>query len=111
LAGADRPFDDDVPEAFERRGEIGGGARYGGVRIGHRQQRVRVRNGTNPIRFAGTCSMYSKNATPQLTSAAIHHGRAARSSRWAYQAKVMKTFDSVSSRTVCSGIGRVLIGG
>ena len=33
----------------------------------------------------------------QLTSAAIHQGFAAKFFRWAYQANVIKTFESVSS--------------
>src|SRR2546421_6201039 len=50
------------------------------------------------MRFAGTCSRYSKNAMPQLTSAATYQGRTTRLLRCAYQAKVMKTFEPMSSR-------------
>src|SRR4029077_9288243 len=50
------------------------------------------------MRLPGTCSRYSKNAMPQLTSAATYQGRAARFFKCAYQAKVMKTFDAVSNR-------------
>src|SRR5262245_18810195 len=49
------------------------------------------------MRFAGTCRRYSKSAMPQLASAAIHHGQAARFFRCAYQAKVMNTFEATSS--------------
>src|SRR5437588_10955554 len=56
----------------------------------------------NPIRFAGTCSRYSKNAIPQLMMAATYHGLARRSRRCAYQANVMKTFEQASSVTVTS---------
>src|SRR3954464_3427876 len=50
-----------------------------------------------PMRFAGTCSKYSKSAMPQLASAATHHGQAARFFRCAYQAKVMNTLEATSS--------------
>src|SRR5688572_4594666 len=50
-----------------------------------------------PMRFAGTINMYSKNAMPQLTSAAIHHGLVARFFRCAYQAKVMKMLEATRS--------------
>src|SRR4051794_30731494 len=49
-----------------------------------------------PIRFAGTWSRYSNSAMPQLASAAIHHGFDDRFLRWAYQAKVMNTFEATS---------------
>jgi hypothetical protein len=39
-----------------------------------------------PIRFAGTCSWYSKNATPHESNAAIHHGLSASVFRCPYQA-------------------------
>src|ERR1700722_10390899 len=54
------------------------------------------------MRFAGTCSRYSNRAMPQLTSAAMTHGRVFSSFRCPYQAKVMKTFDRHSRPTVCS---------
>src|SRR5436190_2448849 len=52
------------------------------------------------MRLAGTCSMYSKNAMPQLTSAATYHGRSLKLRRCAYHANVMNTFESVSRPTV-----------
>src|SRR5688572_12194979 len=52
------------------------------------------------MRLAGTCSRYSKQAIPQLTKAAMYHGRSLRSLRWAYQAKVMNTLDAASKRMV-----------
>src|SRR5689334_24499170 len=58
-----------------------------------------------PIRFAGTCSRYSNNATPQLTSAATNHGFELSSLRCAYQANVMKTFDRISRMTVWAVAG------
>ena len=51
--------------------------------------------------------MYSKNAIPQLTSAAMIQGFWFSSFRWAYQAKVMNTLLSVSSRMV-SQMGRMV---
>ncbi len=51
------------------------------------------------MRFAGTCSRYSKRAIPQLASAATHQARVERFRRWAYQAKVMKTFEQARSAT------------
>src|SRR5438105_11712578 len=48
------------------------------------------------MRLAGTCSRYSNRAMPQLTSAAIHHGLAESSFKWAYQAKIMNTFEPIS---------------
>ena len=56
-------------------------------------------NAVYPIRLAGTCSSYSNRATPQLSSAATYQGLALRSLRWAYHAKVMKTFEADSSST------------
>src|SRR5687768_2336153 len=56
-----------------------------------------------PMRLAGTCRRYSNSAMPQLTKAAAHHGRLAMLRRWAYHAKVMKTLDATSRRTVTSG--------
>src|SRR5512143_1828860 len=50
-----------------------------------------------PIRFAGTWSMYSKNAMPHETTAANHHGRSSSVRRCPYQANVMKRLDNVSS--------------
>src|SRR5688572_22233297 len=52
------------------------------------------------MRLAGTCKRYSNNATPQLASAATYQARPESSLRWAYQAKVMKTFDAISRSTV-----------
>src|SRR5688572_424525 len=52
------------------------------------------------MRFAGTCSRYSKNAMPQLTRTAIISGRVRRSRRWAYHANVMNTFEQIRSNTV-----------
>src|SRR5579862_9280657 len=49
------------------------------------------------MRLPGTCSRYSKNAIPQLSSAATYQGRSARFFRWAYQAKVMKMLEAPSS--------------
>src|ERR1700688_3285717 len=62
----------------------------------------------NPMRLAGTCSRYSKNAMPQLRIAARYHGRSPRLRRCAYQAKVMNTLERTSSATVCATT--VLIG-
>ena len=53
-----------------------------------------------PMRLAGTWSRYSNSAIPQLTSAATYHARDRRSLRWAYQAKVMNTFEHVSRPAV-----------
>src|SRR6185436_4782219 len=52
------------------------------------------------MRFAGTCNRYSNSAMPQLTSAAMYHGRSERLRRCAYHAKVMNTFEAVSNRMV-----------
>src|ERR1043166_5266238 len=63
-----------------------------------------------PIRLAGTWSRYSNRAIPQLASAATYHLRSPRFRKWAYQAKVMKTFDATRSRAVrvkTDGIGGV----
>src|SRR5215469_7738893 len=49
------------------------------------------------MRLPGTCSRYSKKAIPQLRIAARYQGRVARFFRCAYQAKVMKTFEAMSS--------------
>src|SRR5258705_9520564 len=54
----------------------------------------------NPIRLAGTCSRYSKNAIPQLASTATISGFEPRFFKWPYQANVMKTFDATSNNTV-----------
>src|SRR5579862_3160501 len=56
------------------------------------------------MRFPGTCSRYSNNAMPQLTSAATHQGFAGSSFRCAYQAKVMKMFD-MNNRPAAAAIG------
>src|SRR3954464_9980535 len=48
------------------------------------------------MRLAGTCSRYSNSAMPQLASAATYQARPERFFRWAYQAKVMNTFESTS---------------
>src|SRR5262245_32312583 len=58
------------------------------------------------MRLAGTCSKYSKSAMPQLTSAAMYHGRPDKFRRCAYHAKVMKTLEAASPRTV----SRTLVG-
>src|SRR5947209_227389 len=52
------------------------------------------------MRLAGTCSRYSNSAMPQLTTAAISHGRWLRFRRCAYQANVMKTLEQIRSATV-----------
>src|SRR5215472_6678701 len=52
------------------------------------------------MRFPGTWSRYSKNAIPQLTSAARTHGLSCRFLRCAYQAKVMKVLEQIKSRMV-----------
>src|SRR6478609_1952019 len=52
------------------------------------------------MRLAGTCSRYSNRAIPQLAKAATIHGRPLRLRRWAYQAKVMNTFERTSRPTV-----------
>src|SRR6476661_6929422 len=52
------------------------------------------------MRLAGTWSRYSKNAMPQLTTAARYHGVVFRCFRWPYQATVMKRLDATSSVTV-----------
>src|SRR5882672_6017999 len=59
-------------------------------------------NWVKPMRFAGTCSRYSKSAMPQEASAAMNQGLEESSFRCAYQAKVMNTFESVSNTTVCA---------
>jgi len=53
-----------------------------------------------PDPVAGTCNRYSNSAIPQLANAATYHGRDDRFLRWAYHAKVMKTFDATSRDTV-----------
>src|SRR5262245_45129837 len=55
-----------------------------------------------PMRLAGTCSMYSNSAMPQLRTAAMYHGRSDRLRRWAYHANVMNTLEAVRSTTVRS---------
>src|SRR5690348_17582337 len=57
------------------------------------------------MRFPGTWSRYSKNAIPQLTSAATIQGLSCRFLRCAYQAKVMKVFEQISSRVVLRTAG------
>src|SRR4051812_22583227 len=54
------------------------------------------------MRLPGTCSRYSNNAMPQLTSAATIQGLCPSSLRCAYQAKVMNTLLKDSSPTVIS---------
>src|SRR5262245_15646264 len=54
----------------------------------------------NPMRFAGTCNRYSKNAIPQLASTATIKGFEPRFLRCPYQANVMKTLEAMSSNTV-----------
>src|SRR5262245_47018975 len=68
-------------------------------------------NRPKPIRLAGTCTRYSKNAIPQLAKMATSKGLCPRVRRWPYHANVMKTFEAVSSTTVVRigfmGIGNV----
>lgn len=52
------------------------------------------------MRFAGTCTMYSKNAMPQLMVAAMYHGFSDKFLRWAYQANVMNKLEIASKVTV-----------
>src|SRR5690606_2031218 len=59
------------------------------------------------MRLAGTCSMYSKKAMPQLASAATNQGFESSSLRCAYQANVMNTLLAASSNTV-SPISRIV---
>ncbi len=60
-----------------------------------------------PMRFAGTISIYSKSAMPQLASAATYHFLSDRFFKCEYQANVIKTFEQISSNVVWSitGIG------
>src|SRR5215207_3620950 len=58
------------------------------------------------MRLAGTCSRYSNNAIPQLTSAATTHGRPECFFRCAYQANVMNTFDSVNKPIAAAAGGK-----
>jgi len=44
--------------------------------------------------------VYSKNAMPQLANMATHNGAEDRFFKCPYHAKVMKTFEHTSSRTV-----------
>src|SRR3954468_10389414 len=66
------------------------------------------------MRFAGTCSMYSKSAMPQLARMGTISGFAPRSRRCAYHAKVMKTLEPrrrriVRARTgICGGLEPVI---
>src|SRR5688500_8839950 len=52
------------------------------------------------MRFAGTWSRYSKNAMPQLATAAQYHGFEFQFFKCAYQAKVMKALEQISNTTV-----------
>src|SRR5688572_4444645 len=61
------------------------------------------------MRFAGTCSMYSKKAMPQLTSAATYQGWPLRLRRCAYHANVMKILERTSRMTVVT-IGGMMRG-
>jgi hypothetical protein len=54
------------------------------------------------MRLAGTWSMYSKKAIPQLIRAATIQGLWLSSLRWAYQAKVMKILLKQSRETESS---------
>src|SRR5688500_4068441 len=58
-----------------------------------------------PMRLAGTWKQYSKNAMPQLRNTTIQSGAAfSRSEAMCpYQAKVMKTFETISSSAVFTG--------
>src|SRR5690242_20560048 len=55
-----------------------------------------------PMRLAGTWTRYSNSAIPHDTSAATIHGLSRRSLRCAYQAMVMKTFDTTSRPLACA---------
>src|SRR5437868_13899452 len=52
-----------------------------------------------PMRLAGTCRQYSKNAISQLTAITFHSATPLYF-RWPYQAKVMNTFDRISRTMV-----------
>src|SRR5208283_4077753 len=58
-----------------------------------------------PMRFAGTWNMYSKEAMPQLTSAAMYHVLLPRFFKCAYHAKVIKTLEHRSRTVVFSKTG------
>jgi hypothetical protein len=60
-----------------------------------------------PILFAGTCTIYSKKAIIQLTIAAIYHFLSKRFRRCAYQAKVIKTLETISSSVVLRITGMI----
>lgn len=62
------------------------------------------------MRLAGTISMYSKKAMPQLVSAAISQGLPFRLFRWPYQAKVMKRLEQQSRAAVCNQTGMMGVG-
>ena len=57
------------------------------------------------MRFAGTAKQYSMNAMPQLTRMTPQSG-VSLNFRWPYHAKVMKTFEQISS-TMGSRYGEV----
>ena len=52
-----------------------------------------------PMRLAGTCRQYSKNAMDQLTTITFHNGTS-RYFRWPYHAKVIKIFEPINKRMV-----------
>ena len=53
-----------------------------------------------PMRFAGTCSIYSKNAIPQLTNAATSQHLPFNVERCPYQANVINAFEQMRRRIV-----------
>ena len=60
---------------------------------------------TNPMRLAGTCAQYSKNATPHEKRITRMSGQLedifiSWSLRWPYQANVMNTFEATSRSIV-----------
>ena len=61
-----------------------------------------------PIRLAGTWSMYSKNAIPQLNNAAMYHFRSFQFRKWAYHAKVMNVFEQINNTTVRERMGKFI---
>ena len=60
---------------------------------------------SKPIRLAGTCRQYSKNAIPHemaitpIKGKVLNHENSA-IFRWPYQASVMNTFDAIKSNMV-----------
>src|SRR5437868_38764 len=62
------------------------------------------------MRLAGTARQYSKKAIPQLISTISHMARCSTFS-WPYQAKVMNTLETISSRTGASAVQENIGGG